>query len=127
MQAPKVHYDSVDQYIAAFPKHVQAMLQQMRETVQKVAPQAEELISYNMPAFRLHGMLVYYAGNKAHIGLYPMPSAIEAFKKELAGYATSKSGIQFPLDKKLPVTLIKNIVRFRLMENEEKAKLKKKK
>jgi uncharacterized protein YdhG (YjbR/CyaY superfamily) len=126
MQAPKVQFRTVDQYISVFPKHVQAMLQQMRETVQKAAPQAEEVISYNMPAFRFHGMLVYYAGNKAHIGFYPMPAAIVAFKKELAGYVTSKGAIQFPLDKKLPVTLIKNIVRFRMLENEEKEKLKKK-
>ena len=127
MQAPKVQYKTVDQYISVFPKHVQAMLQQMRETVQKVAPQAEEIISYNMPAFRLNGTLVYYAGNKAHIGFYPMPSAIVAFKKELAGYVTSKGAIQFPLEKKLPVTLIKNIVQFRMLENKEKEKLKKKK
>lgn len=127
MQAPKVQYKTVDQYISVFPKHVQVMLQQMRETVQKVAPQAEEVISYNMPAFRFHGMLVYYAGNKAHIGFYPMPAAIVAFKKELAGYVTSKGAIQFPLEKKLPVALIKNIVKFRMLENEEKEKLKKKK
>jgi uncharacterized protein YdhG (YjbR/CyaY superfamily) len=126
MQAPKVQYRTVDQYISVFPKHVQVMLQQMRETVLKVAPQAEEVISYNMPAFRFHGMLVYYAGNKAHIGFYPMPAAIVAFKKELAGYVTSKGAIQFPLEKKLPVTLIKNIVKFRMLENEEKEKLKKK-
>jgi uncharacterized protein YdhG (YjbR/CyaY superfamily) len=127
MQAPKVSFRTVDQYISVFPEHVQVMLQQLRETVKKVAPQAEEVISYNMPAFRFHGMLVYYAGNKAHIGFYPMPAAIIAFKKELAGYQTSKGAIQFPLDKKLPVALIKNIVKFRMLENEEKEQLKKKK
>jgi uncharacterized protein YdhG (YjbR/CyaY superfamily) len=127
MQAPKVQFKTVDQYISVFPEHVQAMLQQMREIVQKVAPQAEEIISYNMPAFRLNGMLVYYAGYKAHIGFYPMAAAIVAFKKELAGYVTSKGAIQFPLEKKLPVTLIKNIVQFRILENKEKEKLKKKK
>ncbi len=127
MQAPKVQFKTVDQYISAFPKNVQVMLKQMRETVQKAAPQAEEVISYNMPALKLNGVLVYYAGNKAHIGFYPLPSAIIAFKKELEGYVTSKGAIQFPLEKKLPVTLIKNIVQFRMLENEEKEKLKKKK
>jgi uncharacterized protein YdhG (YjbR/CyaY superfamily) len=124
MQAPKVKFKTVDQYISDFPKHVQSMLQEMRSTIKKVAPQAEEVISYNMPAFRLDGMLVYYAGNKAHIGFYPMPAAIIAFKKELQSYVTSKGAIQFPLDKKLPVTLIKDIVKFRILENKEKKKLK---
>jgi uncharacterized protein YdhG (YjbR/CyaY superfamily) len=77
-----------------------------------------------MPAFRLDGMLVYYAGNKAHIGFYPMPSAITAFNKELETYVTSKGAIQFPLDKKLPLSLVRNIVKFRMLENEEKKKLK---
>jgi uncharacterized protein YdhG (YjbR/CyaY superfamily) len=124
MQAPKLKYKTVDQYISDFPKHVQVMLQEMRSIIKKVAPQAEEVISYNMPAFRLDGMLVYYAGNKAHIGFYPMPAAIIAFKKELQSYVTSKGAIQFPLDKKLPVTLIKDIVKFRVLENKEKKKLK---
>jgi len=123
MQAPTVKFKTVDQYIAAFPKHTQAKLQEIRKTIQKVAPQAEEVISYNMPAFRLNGMLVYYAGYKAHIGFYPMPAAIEAFKKELAPYVTSKGAIQFPLENKIPVTLVKNIVKFRMLENAEKQKV----
>ena len=126
MKTPQPKFKTVDQYIAAFPEHTQSMLQELRTTIQKVAPKAEEVISYNMPAFRLNGMLVYYAGNKAHIGFYPMPSAIHAFKKDLASFATSKGAIQFPLDKKLPVTLVKNIVKFRIVENAEKEKLKKK-
>lgn len=117
-------YKTVDQYIADFPKQVQTLLQELRSTIKKVAPKAEEVISYNMPAFRLNGMLVYYAGYKAHIGFYPMPAAIIAFKKELESYVTSKGAIQFPLDKKLPLTLVKNIVKFRILENEEKMKLK---
>jgi uncharacterized protein YdhG (YjbR/CyaY superfamily) len=117
-------YKTVDQYIADFPKDVQPVLQELRSTIKKVAPQAEEVISYNMPAFRQDGVLVYYAANKAHIGFYPLPSAIVAFKKELESYATSKGAIQFPLDKKLPVTLVKNIVKFRLLENREKKKVK---
>jgi uncharacterized protein YdhG (YjbR/CyaY superfamily) len=117
-------YNTVDQYIADFPKDVQPVLQELRSTIKKVAPQAEEVISYNMPAFRQDGVLVYYAANKAHIGFYPLPSAIVAFKKELEPYVTSKGAIQFPLDKKLPVALVKNIVKFRVLENKEKKKLK---
>lgn len=124
MQAPKIKFKTVDQYISDFPKSTQVMLQELRHTILKVAPKAEEVISYNMPAFRLDGTLVYFAGYKAHIGFYPMPAAIIAFKKELASYVTSKGAIQFPLDKKLPVTLIKNIVKFRMLENKEKATLK---
>ena len=120
-------YKTVDQYIADFPKYVQPLLQEMRSTIKKVAPKAEETISYNMPAFRLNGMLVFFAGNKAHIGFYPTPSAIVAFKKELESYVTSKGAIQFPLGKKLPLTLVKNIVKFRVLENEEKSRLKAKK
>ena len=127
MQAPKVTYRSVDHYIADFPKQVQVMLQELRSAIKKTAPKAEEVISYNMPAYRLDGMLVYFAGYKAHIGFYPMPAAIIAFKKELESYVTSKGAIQFPLDKKLPLTLVKNIVKFRMLENEEKNKLKAKK
>lgn len=127
MQAPKVKYKTVDQYIGDFPKPTQAMLQELRSTIKKAAPKAEEVISYNMPAFRLNGVLVYYAGNKAHIGFYPLPSAIIAFKKELESFVTSKGAIQFPLDKKLPLTLVKNIVKFRMLENEEKMKQKAKK
>jgi uncharacterized protein YdhG (YjbR/CyaY superfamily) len=117
-------YKTVDQYIADFPKDVQPVLQELRSTIKKVAPQAEEVISYNMPAFRQDGVLVYYAANKAHIGFYPLPSAIVAFKKELESYVTSKGAIQFPLDKKIPVTLVKNIVKFRVLENKEKKKVK---
>jgi uncharacterized protein YdhG (YjbR/CyaY superfamily) len=124
MQATKVKYKTVDQYISDFPRHTQTQLQELRSIIKKAAPQAEEVISYNMPAFRSDGVLVYYAGNKAHIGFYPLPSAIIAFKKELESYVTSKGAIQFPLDKKLPVTLVKNIVKFRLLENKEKQKLK---
>jgi uncharacterized protein YdhG (YjbR/CyaY superfamily) len=124
MQAPKLKFKTVDQYISDFPKQTQVLLQELRSTIKKVAPKAEEVISYNMPAFRLDGMLVYYAGYKAHIGFYPMPSAIIAFKKELASYVTSKGAIQFPLDKKLPLTLVKDIVKFRVLENKEKKKQK---
>lgn len=124
MQAAKVKPQTVDQYIGDFPKPVQALLQEMRNAIRSAAPKAEEMIAYNMPAFRLNGPLVYYAANKAHIGFYPMPSAIRAFSEELESYVTSKGAIQFPLDRKLPLALVKKMVRFRVKENEEKKKLK---
>lgn len=124
MQAAKAKPQTVDQYIGDYPKPVQAMLQELRNAIKSMAPKAEEMIAYNMPAFRLNGPLVYYAANKAHIGFYPMPSAIKAFSEELESYVTSKGAIQFPLDRKLPLALVKKIVKFRVKENEEKKKLK---
>lgn len=102
------------------------MLEQMRNIISKAAPAAEEIISYAMPAYRLHGNLVYFAAYKNHLGFYPSSSGVKTFEKELAGYKCSKGAIQFPLDKPLPVKLITRIVKFRVKENTEKAKLKKK-
>ncbi len=122
MNKPK----SVDEYISAFPKETQKLLKQMRATIQEVAPKAEEVISYSMPGYKLNGMLVWFAGFKNHIGFYPKgSSAIEAFKKELTGYKTSKGAVQFPMDEPLPITLIKKMVKFRIAQNIEKAKAKK--
>ena len=118
-------FKTVDQYFSAFPSSTKALLKRMRETVKEVAPQAEELISYNMPAFRWNGMLVWYAANKQHIGFYPTPSAIKTFAQELTPYKTSKGAIQFPIDKPIPTSLVKKIVKFRLTQNLEKAKAKK--
>ena len=117
---------NVDEYIAGFPKDVQKALQLVRETIQKAAPKAEEIISYAMPAFRQNGNLVYFAAWKEHIGFYATPTGNSAFKKDLEGYTTSKGAIQLPLDKPMPVKLITKIVKFRVKENEEKAALKKK-
>ena len=116
---------NIDQYIATFPKETQQLLQQVRTTIKKAAPKAEEVISYGMPGFKLNGMLVWFAGYKNHIGFYPKPSAIEAFKKELSVYKHAKGSIQFPLDKPLPVALITKMVKFRVAENRQKAELKK--
>ena len=116
---------NIEQYIAAFPKETQQLLQQVRTTIKKAAPKAEEVISYGMPGFKLNGMLVWFAGYKNHIGFYPKPSAIEAFKKELSVYKYAKGSIQFPLDKPLPVALITKMVKFRVAENLQKAELKK--
>lgn len=122
MQATK--FKTVDEYLSAFPAGTKAMLKEMRKTIKAAAPDAEEVISYNMPAFKFHGMLVYYAGYKGHIGFYPVSSAIVAFKKELEGYEQSKGTIRFPLDKPLPLALITKIVKFRVKENIEKEKVK---
>lgn len=116
-----------DEYIMSFPKEVQTLLQDIRTTIKKAAPGAEEMISYSVPAFKLNGMLVWFAAHTNHIGFYPRASAKEAFEKELEGYQTSKGAIQFPFDKKIPLALIAKMVKFRMKENLEKASLKKKK
>jgi uncharacterized protein YdhG (YjbR/CyaY superfamily) len=119
---------NIDEYIEQFPENVQTILQKLRVTITKAAPRAEEVISYQMPAFKYHGVLVYFAGYKSHIGFYPTSSPMKVFQKELAGYKTSKGAIQFPIEKAIPLTLVKNIVKFRIKENLEKeaARLKKK-
>jgi uncharacterized protein YdhG (YjbR/CyaY superfamily) len=109
--------NNVDQYIAGFPEEIQKLLLQMRGAIKKAAPQAEEVISYAMPAFKLNGILVWFAAHTKHISLYPRGSGIDEFKKELANYKLSKGTIQFTLDKPLPVALITKIVKFRVAEN----------
>jgi len=117
----------IDMYIAAFPKGTQDLLMQLRTTIKKAAPQAEEVLSYQMPAYKFHGILVYFAGHKHHIGFYPTSSGIEAFKQELSVYKGAKGSVQFPLDQPLPLRLISQIVKFRVIENREKAIAKSKK
>lgn len=117
----------IDEYILQYPDEVQEKLQQLRAVIKQVAPEAEETISYAMPAFKLKGrILVYFAGHKNHIGFYPASSGISNFEKELAGYHTSKGTVQLPLNKPLPLELISRIVEFRVMENLQKAEVKKK-
>ena len=118
-------FTSIDEYIAAFPADVQAKLETMRATIRAVAPAAEEKISYQMPTFALNGNLVHFAAFKNHIGFYPVPTGIAAFKRELSGYKTAKGSVQFPLDQPLPMTLIRKIVRFRVAENLKRAPKKK--
>ncbi len=108
--------ESIDEYIASFPAEVQKKLKELRMTINKLAPGAKEKISYRMPSFTLNGTLMYFAGHANHVGLYPYPSAIRAFKKELSEYHTAKGSIQFPIDKPLPMDLIKKIVEFRVKE-----------
>src|SRR6476619_4242042 len=122
-----IKFKTVDEYIGTFPVATKKIMQQVRKTIKDAAPEAEEVISYNMPAFKQEGMLVFYAAYKEHIGFYPTPGGIEAFKKELAIYSSAKGSVQFPLDKPMPLALITKIVKFRVKENLEKASLKKKK
>jgi len=119
--------ENINEYIAGFPKDVQKVLEQVRATIKKAAPGAEETISYAMPAFTLHKVnLVYFAAFTNHIGLYPAPTGIEAFKKELSAYKTGRGSVQFPLDKPMPLTLITKIVEFRIKKNSERSETKKK-
>jgi uncharacterized protein YdhG (YjbR/CyaY superfamily) len=120
MKTDKDTITTIDEYIAPFPKEIQRLLQQMRATIKKAAPKAEEIISYAMPAFSQYGALVYFAGYKNHIGFYPTSSGIRLFQKEIAAYKSSKGAVQFPLDKPLPLALITKIVKQRVQENEEK-------
>ena len=124
MKEGATKFNTVDEYISSFPKGTQALLKELRNKIRQSAPMAEEAISYNIPAFKLKGMLVYYAAYKNHIGFYPTPSGITAFKQELSGYKTAKSAIQFPLDQPLPLALIGKIVKYRVRENFEKADMK---
>ena len=118
--------NEIDTYIANFPEEIQTLLQQMRATIQEAAPDATEAFSYQMPTFKLNGNLVHFAAFKKHIGFYPVPSGIEAFKDELSVYKQGKGSVQFPLDQPLPLTLITKIVKFRVAENLAKAAPKKK-
>ena len=116
---------TIDEYTAGFPKDVQKILEQVRATIKKAAPEAEENISYGIPTFVLKGNLVHYAAFKNHIGFYPTPAGTEEFKKELAVYKTGKGSVQFPLDQPMPLDLITKIVKFRIGKNPAKAKTKK--
>lgn len=116
--------ENIDEYIGAFPNNVQAVLEKVRTTIQKAAPDAKEKISYSMPAFEQNGIVVYFAAFKNHIGLYALPSGHEAFKEELSKYKSGKGSVQFPFDQKMPYELITKIVKFRVKENLEKVKKK---
>jgi uncharacterized protein YdhG (YjbR/CyaY superfamily) len=116
---------TIDEYIAGFPRDVQKILQKIRMTIQKAAPDAEEAIKYQIPTFTLKGNLVHFAAYQTHIGFYPSPTGIEKFKNEVAVYGSGKGTLKFPLDKPIPFELISKIVKFRVKEREE-AKAKKK-
>lgn len=117
MESKKAGFSSIDAYIATFPKEIQEKLEALRTTIRDAAPDAEEKISYQMPAFALNGNLVYFAAFKNHIGFYPTSSGIAAFKDEVSAYKGSKGAVQFPLNQPLPLDLVSRIVRFRVAEN----------
>ncbi|MCA0147703.1 MULTISPECIES: DUF1801 domain-containing protein [Rossellomorea] len=121
MEGNKKSFTTVDEYIAQFPEGVQERLQSLREVIIETVPAAQEKISYQMPTFALHGNLVHFAAYKNHIGFYPTPSGISAFKDKMTEYKTSKATVQFPLDKPMPYDLIREIVKFRVAENEGKS------
>jgi uncharacterized protein YdhG (YjbR/CyaY superfamily) len=115
-------YKNIDEYISSAPEGVRPKLEQIRRLIKKAAPEAEETISYSMPAFKQNGILVYFAAFKDHIGFFPTGAGVSHFKKELEAYATSKGTVRFPLDKPIPDKLIEKIVKFRVKENLDKKK-----
>jgi len=117
IQVTRKRFETIDEYIATFPKNVQNILEEMRKVIKESAPESEEAISYGMPTFKIKGNLVHFAAYKNHIGFYPTPSAIEAFKEDLSSYKSSKGAVQFPIDKPIPFELVKKIVIFRVEEN----------
>ncbi len=114
--------NDIDKYISGFPANVQETLQLLRQTIMNAAPDAAEVLSYQMPAYKQKGILVYFACHKNHVGFYPTAVAIEAFKSEIEAYNWSKGTVQFPLDKPLPVELITKIVKFKVQQNSSKHK-----
>jgi uncharacterized protein YdhG (YjbR/CyaY superfamily) len=122
LESNKNTVNSIDEYIAKFPEEVQRILNELRAVIKESAPDAEERISYQMPTFALKGNLVHFAAYKNHIGFYPTPNGIQAFKKELSIYEGAKGSIKFPIDRPLPLELISKIVKFRVTENLKNAK-----
>ena len=113
----KPSFQTIDEYIAQFPKSVQEILEEIRQVIRTAAPEAEEKISYQMPTFYLQGNLVHFAAYKNHIGFYPAPTGIDAFKEDLSMYKGAKGSVQFPLREPIPLELIRKIVAFRVKEN----------
>jgi uncharacterized protein YdhG (YjbR/CyaY superfamily) len=122
MATHKKVFKNVDEYIAIFPKNIQIILEELRQAIRKSAPSAEETISYQMPTFKLNGNLVHFAAWKNHIGFYGASSTIDVFKEELSGYEVIKGTIKFPINKPIPLDLVKKIVKYRVIENLNKKK-----
>lgn len=117
MQPTAKKYETIDEYVATFPSNVQAILEEIRQTIKETVPEAVEAISYGIPTFKLRGKnLVHFGAHKKHIGFYPTPSGLEAFAEELSVYASGKGSAQFPLDKPMPLNLIREIVRYRVTQ-----------
>jgi uncharacterized protein YdhG (YjbR/CyaY superfamily) len=119
MDSPKKSFSTVDDYIASFPDDTQQILQQLRQTIRDAVPSAEESISYDMPTYKLHGRLVYFAAWKKHIALYAAGSAANAYADELGPYLQDKGTLQFPLNQPIPYDLVRRIVQYRAQENLE--------
>jgi len=126
MKAASGSPSNIDEYIASFPRDVQAVLNDIRNTIRKAAPDADEALKYRIPTFVLHENLVHFAAFKNHIGFYPTPSGVEAFKQELSRYEGAKGSVQFPIDKPMPLKLIDRIVKFRAKEARGKSAARKK-
>ena len=118
----RLGYTSIEEYIMSFPEHVQKKLVELRTLIRRMAPDAQEKISYQMPTFYLNGNLVHFAAYAKHIGFYPTPSGIAKFKRELTRYKNAKGSVQFPLEESLPTELIRRIVKYRVQENINKGK-----
>ena len=127
MKTAQASPKNIDEYIAGFPQDVQEILEKMRLTIRKAAPDAEETIKYQIPTFTLKGNLLSFAAYKKHIGFYPAPAGNENFRNALSVYRAGKSSVKFPLDKPIPFDLISKIVKFRIKENLERAEAKGKK
>jgi uncharacterized protein YdhG (YjbR/CyaY superfamily) len=122
MTPPRIKFNNIDDYIASFPGETQLILEKLRLTIRKAAPEAKETINYGIPTFTLKGNLVHFAAFKNHVGFYPNPSGIEAFKKELSVYEGAKGSVKFPLSELIPFDLVRKIVEFRVKENLKKDK-----
>ena len=120
MDSAAIKAGTVDEYITNFPKQVQELLESLRTTIKKSASHAAEVISYNMPAYKYHGMLVYFAGYKNHIGFYATPAGNNKFKSELSRYKQGKGSVQFPLNEEIPLDLIFQIIKFKVEDNTQK-------
>ena len=107
-------FETIDEYIATFPRNVQDILEKMRQTIQNSAPDAKEAISYQIPTFKLNGNLVHFAAFKNHIGFYPTSSGISKFKRELSNYEVSKGTVRFPINEPIPFDLVRKIVKYRV-------------
>ncbi len=118
MRSTKTKPQTIDEYVGTFPNDVRVILEKVRQTIRKTVPPAEETISYQIPTFKLDGKyLVYFAGWKKHVSLYPIPKGNRAFKEEIFPYVTGKATVRFPIDKPLPLSLIQKIVKYRVKEN----------
>ena len=125
MESSTKQFKTIDEYISMFPEDVRTILKNLRQTIRDAAPEAQETINYQMPTFTLNGNLVHFAAFKNHIGFYPTPTGMEAFKDELSAYKGAKGSVQFPIDQPLPLPLVRRIVEYRVKENLERKSRKK--